>query len=196
MSIQVIGGPDSPEVLEQLRIHEQEHEGNVARAVVGNPPLGLAKYGVTLRTPGLMHGAMIARVMAAAKDEISSYDQMFIYLFTLGAPLEKVYASLYLAEKQGLPAFMATTYEWFESLGLPKGITQEVLDAVTESFTLAQALAPKETKDAEGVVTIKKKETLGSSSPLIESPPSTDGTKITSGGTSPSPVSPPTSPQS
>lgn len=183
--IRVVGpASEDPEVLRQLHEHEQQREGNIARALTTPNPTGLAKFGVNLRVPGLMHGAMIARVMAAGKGNVAPEYQPFIYLFTLGAPLEKVYGALGAVEKDGVPAFMARVHEWFDSLNLPPGLSDEVLEAVVESFRLAQDIAPKERPaegEASGLV-IKKKRSRGSSSQPTGSPPNTGGASSTSGG--------------
>lgn len=164
--LHVIGEvPDDPRVKQAIENYEKGPQDAITKAVTQSPPLGLARYGITLRKPSLMQSAMITRVMGCSKAVPVAY-QPFIYIFTLGAPLEKVYQALDLLDDKGLSGFMTAIHTWFDESGIPTDVTQEVLNAVAETFEIANKLMPP-TPEPEGdgqvPTEIKKNPSLGSS---------------------------------
>lgn len=176
--------PEDPRVAEAIARYERGQEGEELQAVTANPA-PLEKYGVKLRTPSLMQSAMLARI--ANKGTLAAEFQPFIWLFTLGAPLEAVYGALYRMDREGggVHTLMAAAQEWFEASGIPSDVTQDIVDAVAQTFLLAEKLMPKGgNADYDGK--LKKNERTGPSSPATSLPPNMDGPSATSGGESPS----------
>jgi hypothetical protein len=177
--LHVVGGiPNDPEIRQAIADYETSDHSAAAKALTSPMPHGFERWGIKLRTPGLMHSAMITRVMAGR--EVPTTYQPFIYIFTLGADLEKVYAALDLLDKKGMPSFMALIHGWWEACGIPQGVTQDVLDAVAETFELANKLAPQapqddESTEAEVNDVLKKNVSRGLSQPQTGLPANTDG---------------------
>jgi hypothetical protein len=196
--------PIPPEVLEHPKVQAAIAEAatadktaaKVATTGVVNP---LAKYGIDLRPPGLLQQAMITRVLLScpmrvvpAKDgkgkpelqpSCPTIYQPFIWVFTLGAPEETIFAAMERLEAGGLKAFMADVQRWFDSLNIPPTASGEVLSAMTGCFELAAAalrVAAPAVGDEE-----KKTPALtrldGSSGSPTSSPASTTGLSPSSG---------------
>lgn len=161
-NLKLIGDlPDDPRISEALQKLEASGDCGMTEAVTQPPVRGLEKYGIKLRPAGLMQSAMLARIMKK-KGDVASEFQPFIYIFTLAAPIAKVWESLDILDKYGFAGFMANVHEWFDGSGIPVEVSSEVVKAITETFEISSKLIPSTNQEA-GENEIKKNALLGTS---------------------------------
>lgn len=150
---QLVGVPQ--DVIQDSRVQEAiakidaADDKNAAPIISATPP-DLSKYGIKLRTAGLMQQTMLVRIIGSLKKHGLAVEnnatvsfhmpdeyQPFLWTFLLGAPLKDVYRALDVLDKEGLPDTMVLVHEWFDSIQVPTGASVDILEAMTNSFSLA-----------------------------------------------------------
>lgn len=164
--VQLIGV--SPEVLQDPRVQEALHKADTgdelsaAKAVVGDPLRGLARYGIKLRPLSLaVVGPMLVQVENFKPSFRKEY-HMTALLFMLGAPLEQVYEALEAGEDRGTAAFMALASEWVQTSGIPHEISAEVTTAISETFDMVGRMMGSMSADTGGEAKKKRRANPGS----------------------------------
>ena len=151
-TLNIVGGiPDDPRVKEALENYQKGSQDDITKVFTKGPLRGLEKYGVTLRKPSLQHSALLTQIVTLKKDIPANY-QAFIYIWTLGAPLENVYEGIETLEHGSFAKFMAGIHGWFDACGIPAEDANSVLEAISEEFGLASKLAGVgDSKEEEGL---------------------------------------------
>jgi hypothetical protein len=141
-AVQLVGVPE--EVLNDSRVQqaiadvERKPEVTASQTLTRALQNGVEKYGVKLRTISLtVTGPILAQMMGFKLPEAHQLPAM---LFVLGAPLKQVYRALAEGDKEGWPSFMAIASEWVAQSGIPMDMSQETMDAVMHTFTVANKL--------------------------------------------------------
>ena len=181
----VLADPSVQEMIRQIDAESSGVDTNAAAVVTASPP-DLTKYGIRLRTSGLMQQTMMLRVIGALKKHglatesdnrvrfnVPDEYQPFIWTFILGANLTDVYKMLDVLDREGLSPAMAAVHQWFDGLNVPADASMDVLQAMTNSFELAMK-AMKATPEGE---VDEKKAVTGSSMSSTSSRTNTGGRK-------------------
>jgi hypothetical protein len=141
---QVVGVP--ADVMADSRVQDavaavtRNPEKEAATVILDGLQGGLERYGIKLRTIGLaVTGPMMIR-MLNLKPSYPETEQMTGMLFILGAPLKQVYAAIRIGEEDGCDSFLALAAEWVLKSGIPMDFSQEVVQAISETFRIAGKL--------------------------------------------------------
>lgn len=160
LSPRLPGVPDTPETRRIVRDFTEAGNRESIEAVIQGQKPGLERYGLKLRKVSLMECMILWELIGDEGNAISEKLQPFVWIWSLAAPLEKVYEGIEL-RKKSLPAFLAAVHEWFGACGIPQEFSQEILDSVAETFRMITALMPKGKGEADDPT--KKKLSHGSS---------------------------------
>jgi hypothetical protein len=173
--LHIVGGSvtDDPAIKAKIAAYENKGQEAIAEALTNDPSERLKVHGITLRKPNLKQAAILWRLMKKFEDGTGGYDmaaddQLFIWIFTLVAPLEKVFFVTNRVEKESKEWLQARIHEWWEEAGISTAATKDLMETVIETFQLTEKMfggkGEKDEPQADGTV-IKKNVYPGTSSP-------------------------------